>query len=111
MIRKIFAIGVFSTVLSACSQPNPLIGTWKLKSEQRTAAAIVFPCEEVVFEKSMVFCGSMVTKVTYEVRKKYVVVHGREKSTMYKLLDRNTISFEIPRMGEVQLNRANLEPK
>ena len=109
MIQKLLAIGVLSAALSACSQPNPLIGTWKFEPKHRAATSLLFQCKELILGKSMVSCGSRARKVMYEVRKGDVVVHDKTQSTpstIYKVIDRNTISVNIPRMGEVQLNRS-----
>ncbi len=60
------------------------------------------PCTELRFEKRLETCGGLAEKVTYDVREGEVIVHGESGlSAVYKVIDKNTISIEMPGMGSV----------
>lgn len=105
---KIITITLLCSIffLISCTDPNPLIGTWKVKPGQKSLMASV--CTEIRFEDELSTCDGLAEKVTYEVRDGEVFVHGISGlSAIYKVHDRNTISFKMPALGEVKFNRAS----
>ena len=105
-MRQIILMSVVfvAAALSACGQPNPLIGTWKLKPGQ--ANAQFMPCTELRFEKKLEACGGLAEKVSYDVRDGEVIVHGASGlSAVYTVIEKNTISIEVPGVGTMVFGR------
>ncbi len=103
---KIISLVCAMFLLVSCSDPNPLIGTWKAKPGQKSFMASI--CSEIRFEDAVSSCDGFAEKVTYEIRDGEVLVHGAlGLITIYKVQDKNTISFKMPGMGEATFNRTS----
>jgi len=81
---------------------------WFLESQTWTKSFMASICSEIRFEDAVSSCDGFAEKVTYEIRDGEVLVHGAlGLITIYKVQDKNTISFKMQGMGEATFNRTS----
>jgi hypothetical protein len=105
-LRKLLILNllILSTFLVSCGSSNPLIGSWEVVPGQKSAR--FFPCKIITFEKSLSSCAGLAEKVSYEIRKESVIVHGELGiSAIYKIISNDQISVEIPYSGRIIFRR------
>ncbi len=111
LFRSVLLVALL--MLGACSEPNPLLGSWeydKDKSEGLAAAGAEISMgfsgvDRIEFREDKVVAGSSSESVSYEVADDRVIVTGADgKGDVYTFLDENTVVLDGP-SGRVAYRR------
>jgi hypothetical protein len=102
MLRKMIAISLMAGGLTACGEPNPIVGVWVVDSEASSAgagaAAGVTGVQRIEFREDKLVVGSRSVEVTYEVDGDRVIVTETVDGTgeVYTLLEQDRLQKELP---------------
>jgi len=94
-----------SLVLAACSEPNPILGEWKLDKSSKIDAysfnmAKITGNARITFEEERMVSGNKAIGVSYSVSGDEVTVSYPDgKSNTYTIVDKNQFTFDIPEVG------------
>jgi len=96
---KILLSVVIALSFSGCFDSNPLIGKWR-------ATKKVMMIRNIEFTKDKAIASGMFEEVEYDVQDNQVLVTDQMGiGSIYKIIDNNTISVQVPMMGTLIYKR------
>lgn len=116
MLRTAFALTILAVGLTACTDPNPILGTWVVDTEASStgaeAAAGLAGIRELEFREDKLVIDDESVDVTYEIDGQRVIVtrtvEGR--GDVFQLTDENRLEAELPMGIKVVYRRVTDSP-
>ena len=116
MLRITFALAVLAFGLAACTDPNPILGTWVLDDEASStgaeAAAALAGVRELEFREDKLVMKDESVDVAYEVDGQRVIVTrtAEGRGDIYTLTGEDRLQTELPMGIKVVYRRATATP-
>lgn len=86
-------------LLTGCFDSNPLIGKWQATKKVALIGTVEFTSDKVMY-------AGMFEEVKYEVRDNEVLVTDQMgMGSIYKIVDKNTMSIQVPFVGNIIYKR------